>query len=124
MKNSVDPIRWFNSNGTSFVKQINDIIFKPPGHAYQYNKLYYDDKGDIYKNYQLNYYQVIMFFDVFIDAFLEFVNGPWETLKTNCEIIKSGSLVDFDEIIHHFYDEGRYDGDLDVLETVIDNYLN
>jgi hypothetical protein len=101
MKNSVDPIRWFNSNGTSFVKQINDIIFKPPGHAYQYNKLYYDDKGDIYKNYQLNYYQVIMFFDVFIDAFLEFVNGPWETLKTNCEIIKSGSLVDFDEIIHH-----------------------
>jgi ABC-type transporter lipoprotein component MlaA len=49
MKNSVDPIRWFNSNGTSFVKQINDIIFKPPGHAYQYNKLYYDDKGDIYK---------------------------------------------------------------------------
>jgi hypothetical protein len=62
MKNSVDPIRWFNSNGTSFVKQINDIIFKPPGHAYQYNKLYYDDKGDIYKNYQLNYYQVIIMF--------------------------------------------------------------
>jgi hypothetical protein len=60
-KNSVDPIRWFNSNGTSFVKQINDIIFKPPGHAYQYNKLYYDDKG-IYKNYQLNYYQVIIMF--------------------------------------------------------------
>jgi hypothetical protein len=25
-KKSVDPIRWFNSNGTSFVKQINDII--------------------------------------------------------------------------------------------------